>query len=326
MELKKETAIIIVNYQTPWHLNECLEAVYNTAKDFHLFVVHNKPDLRSIEITNNFSSTHPETITVIRNEENLGFVGGVNSAYEQAKGYSRVCFLNSDTIVTGNWLGILNQVLDDNSNVIQVSPDFNHYYQEKGFIKYSKKIAYALGEDIGNRVYKNLLQNYAPRSEDKGFHVSNKFYEFCSGACNLVRIEPFLERGFFFDPNIIHGYGDDFDTSYFLRQYGDIGATNDAYVLHFLNVSANKFKDEKTVLKEKIKTLNMYYVVSKWEERLSKELENKSTDELLLLQQVSSEVETLLKFKGAKSVSSEFKKYIDSIPAKALWNQLTSMT
>ncbi len=325
MELKKETAIVIVNYQTPWHLQECLDAVYRTSKDFHVFVVHNKPDLRSIEITNIFSSTHPGTITVIKNDKNLGFVEGVNSAYEKAKEYYRVCFLNSDTMVTGDWLSTLNQVLDSNPNVVQVAPDFNHYYKENGFIKYSKKLAYTLGEDIGNRVYKNLLQTYAPRAEEKGFHLSNKFYEFCSGACNLARVEPFLERDLFFDPNIIHGYGDDFNTSYFLKQYGYIGTTNDAYVIHFLNVSANKFKNEKTELRDKIKNYNILYVVSKWEERLSKELEGKSSDELLSLQQVSGEIEALLRFKGAKSINHDFKSYIDSIPARGLWERLTAM-
>ncbi len=325
MDFTKKTAIIIVNYQTPWHLNECLESVFNTAQDFHVFVVHNKPDRESLKVTDQLLQIYPDELTVISNDQNLGFVDGVNSAYEKAKHYYRVCFLNSDTIVTGDWLDVLNKVLDENPNVVQVAPDFNHYYEENKVIKYSKKLAYQLGEDIGNRIYKSLLQNYAPRSKETGFHVSDKFYEFCSGACNLARIEPFIERGYFFDPNIIHGYGDDFDTSYFLRQYGDIGATNDAFVLHFLNVSANKFKNEKTELKERIKTLNMFYVVSKWEDRLQKELKDKTPEEMLYLQHISYEVKTFFRLKGMTEVNPEFKQYIDSIPARELWKKLTAM-
>jgi GT2 family glycosyltransferase len=324
MELEKKIAIIVVNYQTPWHLNECLTSVYENTDTslFKLFVVHNNPDEESILTTNRFELKHPGTIEVIQNEKNLGFVEGVNSAYEKAKMYYRVCFLNSDTIVTPEWLRTLNAVLDVHPNVVQVAPDFNHYYDEGTVARMAKKVSFKLGESFGNSVSKFLLRNNQVKSTEKGFQVSNIFYQFCSGACNLARMEPFLERGFFFDPNIVHGYGDDFDTTYFLRQYGDIGVTNDAYVMHFLNVSVNKLKDERATLKDKIKTLNMCYLASKWEERLTKEIEGKEYSEILDLSEISPEIKYLLEFKGICSLDKGFKEYINSIPARELWAKL----
>lgn len=327
MEFEKKVAIIIVNYQTPWHLNECLSSVYKHTNhsSFKLFVVHNQPDEESVLLTNRYELDHPGTIHVIKNDRNLGFVEGVNSAYDFAKAFYRVCFLNSDTIVTDGWLATMNSVLDENPNVVQVAPDFNHYYDEGSLSRLTKRVASKFGEKLSNSVNKLLLTTNKVSSSEKGFQVSNIFYQFCSGACNLARIEPFIERGFFFDPKIIHGYGDDFDTTYFLRQYGDIGVTNDAYVMHFLNVSVNKLKGEKERLKDKIKNLNMLYLVSKWEERLSKELEGRSHEEVLRLVEISPEVKYLLEFKGLKEVDNSFKDYVDSIPAKELWDRLIGL-
>lgn len=319
-----KTAIIIVNYKTPWHLKECLKSIWENTNNFHVILVHNSIDAESIKVSDFFKSKYPNDITVIVNEKNLGLVGGVNSAYEEAKNFKRVCFLNSDIIVTKGWLDELNNALDENPNAVQVAPDLNHYYEEGKIWRLIKWQIMRRNQVIGSRLYKLLLKFNPPRSKDSdtGFRASNLFYQFCTGACNLVRIEPFIERGYFWDPNIIHGYGDDFDTSYFLRQYGEIGVTNKAYVFHFHNISFNKFSSEKSELKRKLQLYNMLYVINKWEDRIKKDLASLDRDELLRLSESSYEVQMMLKYFGMAEIDLSFKDFVKSTPAREIGMKL----
>lgn len=318
-----KTAIIIVNYKTPWHLNECLNSIFKHTSNFHIILVHNSKDAESLEVTRKFTNKYPNEITVIQNEKNLGLVGGVNSGYEEGIKYERICFLNSDVIVTKGWLDELNLALDENPNALQVAPDLNHNYDEGRFWKIIRWQLMSKGSLVGSKIYKNLLKLNAPRSNDRnGFSASNTFYHYCTGACNLVRTEPFKKRGYFWDPNIIHGYGDDFDTSYYLRQFGEIGVTNRSYVFHFTNISFNKFHKEREVLKGELQRLNWFYIINKWEDRIKNDLKSLSREELLTLSDSSPEIQIFLKYFGILNVDPEFKEFIKTIPAKKVGERL----
>lgn len=307
-----KTAIIIVNYKTPWHLKLCLESVFKFSEDFHLIVVQNAPDRRSKKIVDSYKQRYPNTVSVIENEKNLGFVGGVNSAYPIAVNYPRVCLLNSDTIVSKNWLNVLNKVMDENPNVVQVSPDSNSFYPTPKFWRLVGKLPFGL-----KKLSKYQASN-APRSKEKtGYLKVEDIWYFPGGFCNLFKSEHFKDLGYFCDPNIIHGYWDDFDLSYYLRQFGEVGSTNESYVFHFVNVSFNKINEDKKGMKNMLMLLNGLYVMNKWRERLTKDLQI-DNQKLLNASTNSYVLQMILNYFGLVAVKSELKDYIESLPAKEI--------
>lgn len=308
-----KTAIIIVNYRTPWHLKLCLESVFKYTEDFHLIVVQNAPDRRSRKVVKVYEERYPNTVTEIVNEKNLGFVEGVNSAYSTAINFERVCLLNSDTIVTKHWLNELNREMDENPDLVQISPDSNVFYPVPRFWKIISKLPLGL-----NKLSKHQATLHPTKSKDQnGYRPISNFWQFPGGFCNLFKSEYFKGLGYFCDPNIIHGYWDDFDLSYYLRQFGKVGSTNKSYVFHFLNISFNKISEDKKGMKNRLMLLNSLYVMNKWKERLREDLLNLSKDELLNSTE-SYVVQAVLQYFGIVNVDSEFEKYIQTIPAKEI--------
>lgn len=302
-----KVAIIVVNYRTPWHLDKCLQAVFQYTSDFHLFLVHNSPDADSIQISNKFKEAFPDQITVITHEQNLGLVAAINSTYDQASRFERVCFLNSDTIVTNGWLAELNRALDENPNAVQASPDSNSFYPESFIWNVLKRIPY---------IYRFRYLFPTPKAaEQSDFAPAKPFWLFLSGFCNLAKVEPFLKRGHFCDPNIVHGYWDDFEMTYYLRQFGEVGATNKAYVFHFLNASLDKVQDEGHNLKNKLMLLNGFYVMNKYRDRLKQELASTSKDELFANFD-NYVLKMVLSYFGITSIDSDFQSYIETLPAR----------
>lgn len=274
--------IIIVNYKTPWHLKNCLKSIFRHTKDFKIFLVHNSPDPESIKIGNFFKSKYPNQIEIITHSRNLGLVGGINSVFQKVINYKYICLLNSDIIVTPNWLSTLEKALEENKNVVQVSPDSNQFYQEKFINRIIRWQIMSRFPKFGGQLYLFFLRLNLPRSQNiqNSFRKSTKFYEFCTGACNLFRSEFFQKLGYICDPKIVHGYGDDFDLSYYLRQFGEIGAVDSSYVIHFVNASFNKIDPKKNELKLKLQFINRLYVVHKWRGRIEKDIKSLGKEEI----------------------------------------------
>lgn len=308
-----KTAIIVVNYRTPWNLKLCLDSVFKYTEDFHLIVVQNSPDRKSKKIVKEYEDRYPNTVTEIVNEKNLGFVQGVNSAYSVAINYPRVCLLNSDTIVTKNWLNELNSEMDANPTLVQISPDSNVFYGSSRFWKLISKLPLGL-----SRLSKYQARLNPPKSKDRnGYRPITNFWQFPGGFCNLFKSEYFKNLGYFCDPNIIHGYWDDFDLSYYLRQFGEVGSTNKSYVFHFLNVSFNKISEDKKGMKNRLMLLNSLYVMDKWSERLKNDIIILDKEELLSSTE-SYVVQAVLQYFGIVHVNPQFSQYIKSIPAKEI--------
>jgi len=318
-----ETAIIIVNYKVPWHLNECLKSVFKHTNDFHIFLVHNLPDSESIKVGEKYKKLYPTQITIKTNQSNLGYVGGVNSVYPEAMGFERVCFLNPDSIVTPNWLSEMHKVFDQREDVVQVSPDSNQYYSETFFwriVRWQIKKRWPL---TGDKIYKRMLYSNPPRSKEslEFTDTGDAFYLFCGGFCNLIRSKYFKDLGYFLDPKIVHGYGDDFDLSYYLRQFGKLGTVNSSYVFHFVNASLKKLKTERDYLKEHVKFLNRMYVIAKWSDRLKGDMNAIGQDRLLDLAQHHPEVKFMLEYFGLVNVNTKLEKHFLDAPANEYRDQ-----
>lgn len=318
--MKARTAIIIVNYRTAWHLGLCLESVFKHSQDFHVYLVHNAPDDESLRVGDEFVARYSDYITVLVNKENLGFVGGVNTAYELAMEHERLCFLNSDIIVTNGWLAALNQTLDHDASIAQVAADTNSHYPENLLWRIVQRLPGGLNKLFRLRYY---LQPPRYQGPQRGFH-ENPFYLFAGGYCNLTRAEYFRDLGYFLDPNIAHGYWDDLDLSCYLNQFGKTGTSVEAYVFHFLNASFNRLSTKRDQLKQQLQLLNGLYVMHKWEKYFVEHMQQLDHEELLSIS-ANSNLEMFFKYAAIKSLKSNFDEYLKTNPANKVWAQLTSI-
>jgi GT2 family glycosyltransferase len=318
---KATTAIIIVNYRTPWHLERCLHYAFKHTQDFHVYLVHNKPDSQSAAVGKQYAQKYPEQITIFNNAKNLGFVGGVNTAYEAALAHKYICLLNSDVLVTPNWLGEMVAVLDTRSDIAQVAPDTNQYYPESTLWKILKQLVGKLSRSLWYQIYEWRYYLNPPRSELKGFHEYEYFFQFCGGFCTLFRAEHVRERGFILDPQIVHGYWDDNELSFHLRQFGKVGKVEHAYVFHYLNVSFNQVNNVKQDLKRNLQQLNGYYVAQKWQDFILAEIAKLDVEKTLELVRNTHEVDQFMQFLGLMAQRAGFSDYLKTSPARQIGEQ-----
>jgi GT2 family glycosyltransferase/cyclopropane fatty-acyl-phospholipid synthase-like methyltransferase len=122
-----KTSIVILTYNKLEYTRLCIESVRK----------HTKSDSYEIIVIDNHSTDgtvdwleKQEDITVIANEDNLGFPKGCNQGIEIATG-DNILLLNNDTIVTHNWLTKLVSCLYRSEDIGAVGPVTNNcsYYQ-----------------------------------------------------------------------------------------------------------------------------------------------------------------------------------------------------
>lgn len=107
MQMKKMTSIVILSFNTFELTKLCIESIRrHTEKDtYEIIVVDNASKDNSVE----WLERQPD-IRLIRNDWNAGFSAGCNQGMEIAEG-SEILLLNSDTVVTPNWLDNLCRAL-----------------------------------------------------------------------------------------------------------------------------------------------------------------------------------------------------------------------
>lgn len=96
-----DLSIVIVSYNTKDFLKNCIQSIYDTAKDlsFEIVVVDNDSKDGSVELI----EKEFKDVILIKNKENLGFSKANNIGVKETTG-KYVLFLNSDTVVHENTL------------------------------------------------------------------------------------------------------------------------------------------------------------------------------------------------------------------------------
>ncbi|MEP1766931.1 MAG: glycosyltransferase [Sulfitobacter sp.] len=120
--------IVLPIYNAFEVLEECLARVArHTDLDWHMIAVEDQStDARVWPMLQDWSAAQDGRVTVLRNPENLGFVGGVNRGLaEAAKRGAPVVLLNSDALVPAGWASRLLAPLiqDDVASVTPMSND-----------------------------------------------------------------------------------------------------------------------------------------------------------------------------------------------------------
>ena len=117
----KKVGLICVTRNSADKLKVTLESIvrHTDSELFDLYVVDNGSTDSTVELC---AGSWPPNIHFIRKNENLGWVGGINSCLPQAKKYPFVGFLNDDIEVGPRWLEHLVNLIEWNKTVGAVGP------------------------------------------------------------------------------------------------------------------------------------------------------------------------------------------------------------
>ncbi len=237
--------IIIPVYNAPIELEECYNSLLrNTDLTCHRIIIIN--DCSPDPGVNKFLEkiTH-ERVTVLQNEKNIGFVGTVNKGMEFSK--SDVVLLNSDTIVTPNWLNKMSEVAYSEDDIATVTPLTNN-----GTICSIPNFLEDNDIPIGYSIdtYSKLIEN-----------ISYKLFPIIPtavGFCMYIKRIVLDEIGFFDMDNFGKGYGEENDFCCRVIEHGYKNVLDDhTFIYHKGSMS---FKGEKLELsKRNLKVLNSLY-------------------------------------------------------------------
>lgn len=113
-----KTSIVILSYNTYEITKGCIESIrrFTAAGNYELIVVDNASKDASVAWLK-----RQKDVKLIINKENKGFPGGCNQGMAVAEPGNDILLLNSDTIVTPNWLENLQKALYSAENIGAVS-------------------------------------------------------------------------------------------------------------------------------------------------------------------------------------------------------------
>lgn len=116
-----DVTLIVVNHDGESCLRECLESLLATRDTkFELLLVDNASTDGSGRILDEIEHHHPQ-IEVVRQSENLGYAGAVNSVLSRCRG-RYIGVLNMDLRSDPNWLSPLVEFLDAHPETAAVNP------------------------------------------------------------------------------------------------------------------------------------------------------------------------------------------------------------
>ncbi|WP_116367402.1 glycosyltransferase [Parahaliea mediterranea] len=221
-EAAPRVSIVIPVYNEYRMTVHCLESVLKNSGDAVSYEVIVADD-GSTDLTASIEQ-RIGNITVVRGEENLGFLGNCNRAASQARG-EMLLFLNNDTAVLEGWLETLVRLMDEDSHIGITGPKLlypNGKLQEAGGIVWRDASAWNFGK---------------LDSADKPAYNYVKDVDYISGACLLIRSALWQQLGGF-DARYTPAYYEDTDIAFAVRDLGYRVVYQPASrVIHFEGVS-----------------------------------------------------------------------------------------
>lgn len=236
-------SVIIPNYNGEKIIDGCIQSLLQQEyKDFNIIVVDNNSTDESVKI---IEEKYP-SITLIKNNENLGFAAAVNIGIKASKS-DFVALLNNDTEVDTKWLGNLYSVVSKDDKIFSASSKMIRFY-ERDII-----------DDAGDQY--NLLGWAYKRGDGVSVDKFNKnkvVFSTCAGA-GLYRRKVFEEIGYF-DENFF-AYLEDIDVSFRGNIHGYKNVyVNDAIVYHMVSATSGSRHNE---FKVKLASRNSIYLIRK---------------------------------------------------------------
>lgn len=220
----KNVDIIVPVYNAYEYTFECIKSILENTnlKDNSLVLINDKsPDKDILPMLMKYKSDNKDlNITVLDNEENLGFVKTVNKGMKYST--NDVILLNSDTEVTENWVEKIKKCAYSNRYIATVTPLTNN-----------GTICSVPNFGVDNELPKGIsLKEYAKMIEE----VSQKRYPeitTANGFCMYIKRDILQEVGLFDEITFGKGYGEENDFCYRALDHGYINVMcDDTFIYH----------------------------------------------------------------------------------------------
>ncbi len=212
----EKVAIVIPNFNGADFIEEAIDSLLKQTQPSTIIVVENGSSDNSLDVLAKYTNR----ITLIKNDRNLGFAGGVNTGIQYAldKDFDAVALFNNDAVAKSDWLKKLVLVMSKHNNAgivtsrIQLSGDKE--LDSTGEFYTSWGLPYPRGRG-------NPTDSYVNEEEIFG----------ASGGASLYRASTFREIGLFDDK--FFAYYEDTDISFRAQLAGwKVRYTPDAIVTH----------------------------------------------------------------------------------------------
>lgn len=180
-------AVVILNWNGKKYLEQFLPRVLETSAGVAGVYV---ADNASTDDSVNFLKMNFPSVTIIRNEKNLGFAEGYNQALAKidAKFY---ILLNSDIEVTDNWLEPVLDLMENDRNIGACQPKILSFHEKEKFEYagagggYIDQFGYPF---CRGRIFQSIENDHAQYDD-----VQEVFW--ASGACMFVRADLYHRLG-----------------------------------------------------------------------------------------------------------------------------------
>ena len=226
----KPIALILLNWNTKTHTENCINSLYKYA-DLALFDII-LADNGSSDGSLAYLQTKFPNIIYLDNEENLGFAEGNNKALELSnkKGYHFSMLLNTDTIVENDVIKELYNFLINNEQIAAVQPAIYYLHQKDKLWNGELKFNYLLGLTYSK----------------KKIPISPKEVEWITGCCFLIRNRVLTDTGNFNAAYFL--YYEDVELSFRIRSKGyQLYILPQSKIYHEAGVSGQKQNSEGTL-------------------------------------------------------------------------------
>lgn len=235
--VNSKISIIIPIYNAYEETKKCINSIFeNTEMDYEIILINDcSSDSRISELLNTLSDL--DNVKVIENQINKGFTGTVNVGLLNSSN-NDVVLLNSDTIVTKNWLKKLIIAAYSDEKIGTVTPVSNN---SGAFSVPVREISNEIPKEIGIDGMANLVEK-----------VSKRIYmdvPTANGFCMYIKRETINDVGLFDEMNFEKGYGEENDYSMRASKKGWKHIIDDStYIYH---KSGASFSEKKIKLMKK---------------------------------------------------------------------------
>jgi GT2 family glycosyltransferase/glycosyltransferase involved in cell wall biosynthesis len=244
-------SIVIPVYNKFRYTYNCLASIskIGSAASFEVIVV----DDGSVDETLLASLVFSGAVRVVRNPQNMGFIGSCNAGASVAKGRF-LFFLNNDTLVTEGWLDHLIATFEKSANIGIVG---SALLFEDGTLQESGSIVWRLGDGW------NWGRGSDPENPAFAFL---RDADYVSGAALMIERVLFLELGGF-DAMYAPAYYEDTDLAFRVREYGRRVVVQPASrIIHLEGISAGKQTSGPGM--KRFQAINQHKFYQRWKDTL----------------------------------------------------------
>lgn len=228
--MKKQTALILVNWNSFEYTNQCLVSLSNCIQNFEIIVVDNGSTDGSGE---ELKAKHPHII-LIPSATNLGFAGGNNVGIKYAIDHSfeYIMLLNNDTFVAPDFLDVLVKYMDEHPEVGIIQP--------KIYCHHDRSLIW----DGGSYFNPIFTLPYTPGAlkKERAAHNQLKKVDWVTGCAFFTRANILKKSGLLNEKFFI--YFEDVDLSFKIKKLGYQLIYHPKSVVYHIAGMSNKSKSK----------------------------------------------------------------------------------